>query len=143
AGRLRSLMVRPDPVDEPLQPADPGEDSTIALSEVSVRWPESAVAVLRDIDLTVTAGQRVVARGPSGSGKSSLAATLVRFLSPRTGRYSLGGIDTDALGGGAVRRRDTGCEQSPWFADASLRPNLAIAAPEGTEDVFLAVLGRV
>ena len=143
AGRLRSLMVRPDPVDEPLQPADPGDDSTIALSEVTVRWPESAVAVLRDIDLTVTAGERVVVRGPSGSGKSSLAATLVRFLSPRTGRYSLGGIDADALGGTAVRRRVTWCEQSPWFADASLRTNLAIAAPDADDDVFLAVLGRV
>ena len=143
AGRLRSLLERPDPVDEPDQPEELPATSTVELSEATIRWPGAPVAVLRNIDLRVEPGDRVVVRGPNGSGKSSLAATLVRFLQPSTGRYALGGVDTSVLGGAAVRRRVTWCEQVPWFADTTLGANLAIAAPDADEETMRAALDRV
>ena len=39
--------------------------------------------VLKDIDLTVTKGQKIVVCGPSGSGKSSILNLIPRFYDPK------------------------------------------------------------
>ena len=44
--------------------------------------------VLRDIDLTVNRGERIVVAGPSGSGKSTLIRCINRLENIRPGRSS-------------------------------------------------------
>lgn len=60
--------------------------------------------VLKDIDLTVYEGERIVICGPSGSGKSTLIRCINRLVEPTAGRVHLGDIDLTALGGAALRR---------------------------------------
>jgi ABC-type polar amino acid transport system ATPase subunit len=51
---------------------------------------------LRDIDLQVASGERIVVCGPSGSGKSTLVRT-VNLLEPfQQGRLHICGVDVDA-----------------------------------------------
>jgi glutamate transport system ATP-binding protein len=54
--------------------------------------------VLRDIDLTVRAGEVVVVIGPSGSGKSTLCRTINRLESIDTGTIELDGQPLPAEG---------------------------------------------
>ncbi len=51
--------------------------------------------VLRDIDLTVRQGERVVICGPSGSGKSTLIRCINRLESHESGRIVVDGIELD------------------------------------------------
>ncbi len=50
---------------------------------------------LKDIDLTVHAGERVVICGPSGSGKSTLIRCLNRLEEHESGRIVVDGIELD------------------------------------------------
>lgn len=156
ADRLVEVLSRADPDPEPAERAsfdvvspDGVSLDVVSLAAVSLAWPgdadrdRPAPVVLRDVDLDLRSGERVVLTGPSGSGKSTLAAGLVRFVPPVGGEYRLEGLDTDLLGGDAVRRRVTWCEQEPWFADTSLAANLRIAAPEADDDDLWAALARV
>jgi general L-amino acid transport system ATP-binding protein len=63
--------------------------------------------VLRDINLTVAAGERIVICGPSGSGKSTLIRCINRLEEHQQGRITVAGIelhdDTRAIE--AVRRQ--------------------------------------
>ncbi len=49
--------------------------------------------VLKDIDLSVKAGEMVAVVGPSGAGKSTLVDLVPRFYDPTSGRIMIDGID--------------------------------------------------
>jgi ATP-binding cassette subfamily B protein len=54
---------------------------------------EDGRAVLHDIDLVITSGERVAITGPSGSGKSTLASLLLRLYDPQQGKVTIDGAD--------------------------------------------------
>ena len=58
---------------------------------------------LRNIDLSVAQGEKIVVCGPSGSGKSTLIRCVNHLVSPQSGRLAVFGI-TAQDGKGAVRR---------------------------------------
>jgi len=53
--------------------------------------------VLRNISLTVAAGERVALMGHNGSGKSTLVRQLNGLLKPSSGKVLIDGCDTDGL----------------------------------------------
>ena len=58
---------------------------------------EQRVDVLRDVTLTIPAGQSVAIAGPSGSGKTSLLLLLAGLERPQAGRVLLDGQALDAM----------------------------------------------
>jgi iron complex transport system ATP-binding protein len=63
------------------------------------------VPVVRDVDLQVSAGERVALIGPNGAGKSTLLRAITGVSRPTVGSVRLGGEPLDALDPGAVARR--------------------------------------
>jgi general L-amino acid transport system ATP-binding protein len=58
--------------------------------------------VLRDINLTVYQGERIVICGPSGSGKSTLIRCINHLEEHQKGRIIVDGNDADAVYRAAV-----------------------------------------
>lgn len=59
--------------------------------------PEGAVAALRDVSLSVAAGEFVGIRGPSGCGKTTLLLAAGTLLRPDSGRILIEGRDPAGL----------------------------------------------
>jgi putative ABC transport system ATP-binding protein len=84
------------------------------------------VQALRDVSLTVAAGEMVAVMGPSGSGKSSLLTIAGTLEEPTSGAVIINGKDTLRMSGGAksqLRRRTIGYV----FQDFNLLPGLTAA----------------
>ena len=78
----------------------------LALDAVSKVYTRGArdVAALRDVSLTVRAGESVAVTGPSGSGKSTLLSILGCLDRPTRGRYALDGEDVSGMDDQALSR---------------------------------------
>ena len=91
---------------------DPEADSEagdqVALLEVEAlvyRYRDRARPVLDGLSLTVRRGDRILIEGPSGGGKSTLAAILTRLRPPGSGLLLLGGLDRHTVPPEVWRRR--------------------------------------
>jgi ATP-binding cassette subfamily B protein len=108
--------VRPPAKPIPLPKPARGE---LALEGVTFRYPtRPEIAALRDVSLTVRAGETVALVGPSGAGKTTVFQLLLRFYDPDAGRVTLDGIDVAAVDPEEARGRFALVSQDPAiFAD--------------------------
>ncbi|MBF4570960.1 thiol reductant ABC exporter subunit CydC [Herbiconiux sp. VKM Ac-1786] len=131
------------PVDGPsaVRPA-PAVFTSLSLREVTAKWPGASSPALAPVSLDLVPGDRVLVRGASGAGKTTLAHVLVRFLE-YGGSYRLNGHEAREYPVDAVRRVVGLCEQRPHLFDDDIRQNLLFARDTATDDELLAVLDRV
>lgn len=81
-------------------------DALLELKGLVREFPagEGVVAVLRDVDLRIAAGEMVAIMGPSGSGKSTLMNILGCLDRPTRGSYRVAGQETQAMDPDALAR---------------------------------------
>ncbi len=65
----------------------------IAFQDVSFKYPGSEQLVLKNINLKISAGQRLAVVGMNGAGKTTMIKLLCRLYQPTTGCITLNGID--------------------------------------------------
>ncbi|MCW5696863.1 MAG: amino acid ABC transporter ATP-binding protein [Bauldia sp.] len=97
--------------------------SEVAIEMAGVNKWYGAFHALRDIDLTVNRGERIVICGPSGSGKSTLIRCVNALESHQSGRIVVDGIElTHDLRRIDEVRRETGMV----FQSFNLFPHLTV-----------------
>lgn len=114
----------------------------VLLDGVSARWPDDDRDVLRELDLRLRPGERVLLTGPTGAGKTALAHVLTRLID-HTGDYSIDGVPARDLRQDDVRRVIGLVEQRPYLFDSDLRQNLLFARDTATDEELLDALDRV
>lgn len=86
---------------------------------------DTAGYVLRDVSLTILAGQTVAVIGRTGSGKSTLLALLARLHDPLPGMVFIDGIDVRELPLDTVRGAIGFVAQEPFLFSSTIAANLA------------------
>ncbi len=76
-----------------MNPTQPDIDSGYAIEIYKMNKWFGTFHVLRDIDLNVTRGERIVVAGPSGSGKSTMIRCINRLEEHQTGRIVVDGVE--------------------------------------------------
>ncbi|KAF9210137.1 hypothetical protein BGZ59_009770 [Podila verticillata] len=100
------------------------QQGKIQFSNYSTRYRDGLDLVLKDLDFTVSAGERVGIVGRTGAGKSSITLALFRIVEAAAGKISIDGIDISTLGLKELRSRLTIIPQDPFLFGASIRLNL-------------------
>jgi subfamily B ATP-binding cassette protein HlyB/CyaB len=101
----------------------------VEFERVSFRYGPKSQCVLRDVSLTIPAGQVVGIVGPSGSGKSTIAKLAQRLYLPETGRVLIDGMDTATLDPFWLRRQIGVVLQESTLFNRTVRDNIALADP--------------
>jgi branched-chain amino acid transport system ATP-binding protein len=106
----------------------------------------SGVVALRDLDLTVEAGERVGLIGPNGAGKTTFFSCVLGVLRPDRGSVRLDGEDIGRLPVHQRARRGIArtFQRIELFAESSVREHLLIAerTRRGDGRLWKDLLGR-
>lgn len=98
----------------------------ITFEQVQFRYKADGPLILRDLNLTIEAGEIIGIVGRSGSGKSTLSKLVQRLYVPENGRVLVDGHDL-ALADPAWLRRQVGVVlQENVLLNRSIRDNIAL-----------------
>jgi subfamily B ATP-binding cassette protein MsbA len=130
--RLFEVLDTVHPVaDGPSAQPAPALRREIVLAGVEVRYGDRPA--LRGLDLTLKVGQVAALVGPSGGGKSTVVALLLRFVRPSRGALLWDGHDADDFTATSLRAQTALVTQDPLLFSGSLRENLLLARPSASE----------
>ncbi|HEU4698315.1 MAG TPA: ABC transporter transmembrane domain-containing protein [Gemmatimonadales bacterium] len=136
AERVFELLELPPAIADPATPAalPAPVAGAVAFEHVSFRYLEDAEApdagwTIRDLTLRCAPGEVVALVGPSGAGKTTLAALLLRFWDVQEGRITLDGVDLRALRLADLRTAIGLVPQEPALFSGTVAENIAYARP--------------
>jgi ATP-binding cassette subfamily C protein CydC len=140
AQRILAAAEGPIPLPDPATPAAASTQSSLKFEAVHFRWQDDRAGVFDGLSLDIPAGSRVALLGPSGIGKSTLAALALRLAAPQSGRVLLGGVDIATMAAADVRQRIGWLSQATHLFDDTIRANLLLARPDADDTDLWAVL---
>ncbi|PWN87324.1 hypothetical protein FA10DRAFT_183067 [Acaromyces ingoldii] len=119
------LAVEPERHEGTDPPAAwPTKHGGLHVESLSVRYAPELPLVLRGVSFSVAPGEKVGICGRTGSGKSSLALALFRFLEAEQGRIVVDGIDIATVPLETLRNRLTVIPQDAQLFSGTVRSNL-------------------
>ena len=130
------------------QPSDEGcadlgrAKGDVALEDVSFSYrPDQEL--IRDFNVSVTAGHRVAIVGPTGCGKTTVINLLMRFYDVDGGSVSVDGQDVRNITRASLRKNYGMVLQETWLKRATVRENLCMGKPDCTEEEMIAAAKAV
>ncbi|MFW5690856.1 MAG: thiol reductant ABC exporter subunit CydD [Chloroflexota bacterium] len=117
--------------------AVPAPPYDVRFEDVRFAYGEDRPA-LKGVSLTLTRGQRVALVGPSGGGKSTLAALLLRFIEPDDGVLYAGDVPLHTIDAPAWREQVAWVPQAPYLFNTTIMDNIRIGRDGASDDAVRA-----
>ncbi len=142
--RLMELLeIRPTIVAPQHPLAPPPAVRSLEFDAVTFAYPSRPQAnALERFTLRVAQGERVALVGPSGGGKSTVFALLLRFYDPQSGAIRVDGLEVRAMDPLALRRLVAVVPQDPVIFAASVLDNVRYGRPDAGLDEVRAACER-
>jgi ABC-type multidrug transport system fused ATPase/permease subunit len=139
AERVFAVMDEPREIEAPdAYDLKPLKDK-IEFKNIIFTYPGAAGPALRDISLTVPAGQTVAVVGSNGSGKSTLINLIPRFYDPDSGQILIDGQDIHQGTLHSLREQISMVTQSVVTFNDTIANNIAYGKPNATmEEIIMA-----
>jgi subfamily B ATP-binding cassette protein MsbA len=107
----------------------------IEFDHVSFRYPDAQNGeALKDVTLRVEKGEVAAVVGPSGAGKTTLAALLVRFYDPAEGAVRIDGTDIREFTLKSLRRQIAMVGQETFLFNDTVEANIRYGRPGATRE---------
>ena len=110
----------------------PPIDGAIDLHDVTFGYDPDQ-PVLREVSLSLAAGESLAVVGPTGAGKSTVAKLITRFYDPQAGSVTIDGHDLRGIGLKSLRQQLGVVPQEPFLFAGSVRDNVTFARPDADD----------
>lgn len=114
----------------------------IDIENLSFRYNRYSEDILKDINLSVSAGETVAIVGKSGSGKSTLAKLLLQLYDPTEGSIRYDGIDAATFNKKQLRAQFGAVLQETVLFNKSVSENITLGEKDITPDQLLIACQR-
>ena len=127
-----------NPLAEAAQPEHPN-GASVQLNHVHFSY-DGKNEVIKDISLSIPAGQTVAFVGPSGGGKTTLANLICRFFDPQGGQVKIGGVNVKNIAKEELMNTVSFVFQNSRLIKASILENVRMGKPNATREEIMAAL---
>jgi ATP-binding cassette subfamily B multidrug efflux pump len=134
---LELLDRRPKVQESPAAIQMPGVAGRIELRDVSFRYTPDQ-EVLREISMTIEAGETIALVGPTGAGKTSIASLVARFYDVCEGAVLIDGIDVRDVTRESLHRQMGLVPQDPFLFSGSIADNIGFGRPGASDEDVIA-----
>ena len=107
----------------------------LSLCNVSFQYPGAATWAVRDVSLSLRAGETIALVGENGSGKTTLAKLIGQLYAPTAGEVLWNGVDTAGLDVAALRAHIGVIFQDFVRYQLSARENIAFGRSDKSDDL--------
>lgn len=133
--RIDSILEQ-QPLVETKNPQVP-INSNIDFDNVNFSYPNSDKKALHNISFNLAQGTTVVLVGPSGGGKSTIAALVPRFFDVESGSIKIDGIDVRNISTKQLMSQVAFVFQDTHLFKSSILDNIKIAKPDASKEEVL------
>lgn len=119
-----AVDLKPTIIDAPQATTLKIDKGEILFKHVNFSYPNGKSA-LKDISMTIPAGQRIALVGPSGSGKSTLLNLIPRFYDVTAGSITIDELDIRAACLNSLRSQIALVSQEVILFDDTIKANIA------------------
>ena len=138
AQALYPLLDTPSKLAEPAMPRSvPAPHREIRLRDVSFSY-DGIDTVVRNVNVSISFGERVAIVGPNGGGKSTLVNLICRFYDPTAGQVLLDGVPLTDIALQDVRGRIAIVTQQTELFNESILYNIRYGRWDATEEEIVA-----
>ncbi len=114
----------------------PAAQGSLAFQNVTFYYDKQS-PVLENITFDIPSGSMVAFVGPTGAGKTTMAALLTRFYDPLSGQVLLDGINLRDLSLTSLRNQISVVPQDVFLFNGSIADNIAYGKPAATRDEII------
>jgi ATP-binding cassette subfamily C protein LapB len=110
----------------------------IRLTNASLTYPEQKEAVIKQLNLTVSPGEKIAIVGKIGSGKTSLLRLIAGLYDASEGSVKIDNHDISHMHPDDIRQHIGVVMQMPMLFSGTLKENLLMGNPDATDDQMIA-----
>ncbi|MGE4266805.1 MAG: type I secretion system permease/ATPase [Deferribacterales bacterium] len=109
----------------------------IEFRNVSFKYLEDGVSVLKNISFSIRQGEKVAILGKMGSGKTTIMKMLMGFYKPSDGEVTVDGISVSQINPASLRENIAYVSQKIEIFRGTLRQNITIRRTDADDDSVL------
>ncbi|MBY7802885.1 cysteine/glutathione ABC transporter ATP-binding protein/permease CydC [Vibrio fluvialis] len=143
ARRLNEIILSEPDVKFPSEETRHSGQFDISFENLTFNYSGGEQPALKDVSLTIPAGNKVAIVGQTGSGKSTLIQLLCRYWDAQQGDIRIAGTRLQEWKESDLRAAISVVSQRVDILNGSLRDNLIMAKPTANDSELSAMLERV
>ena len=140
--RINEFMEMVPAVQSPEDAKDISLEGNIIFENVNYQYPNTGIQALKNFNLQLKKGEKVVIVGHTGSGKTTLAQLLLRFMDPDTGNILLDGKTLKSLSVQDIRGQMSYVPQDVFLFSDTVKNNIAFGLIEEVTDELVVNAAR-